>query len=72
MRTTEYSNRIHAATEALKVQRNALATADILSPASVAAVAEIRRLASSLEVLAIDLASAQRAEADGHRADLEN
>ncbi|WP_247394050.1 hypothetical protein [Ralstonia pseudosolanacearum] len=71
MRTTEFSTRLNDAIERLKVRRNVLATAELLSHAAVDSVAEIRAAATELEVLAIDLASTQREAAQSHRATLE-
>jgi len=72
MRTTEFATRLNSAIESLKVRRNVLATADMLSPAAVDSIAEIRRCATELEVLAIDLANTQRDAASSHRANLED
>ncbi|OIN76284.1 hypothetical protein BL248_08380 [Ralstonia solanacearum] len=66
MRTTEFANQLNVITERLKTRRNVMASADLLSHAAVDSVAEIRAAAVELEVLAIDLANAQRDEAAKH------
>ncbi|MDN7699468.1 hypothetical protein R0290_10085 [Burkholderia semiarida] len=71
MRTTEFATRLNSAIEHLKVRRNVLATADLLSQAAVDSVAEIRAVVTELEVLAIDLANTQREAARSHRSTLE-
>lgn len=71
MRTTEFSTRLNDAIERLKVRRNVLVTAELLSRAAVDSVTEIRSAVTELEVLAIDLANAQRDAAQSHRTTLE-
>lgn len=67
MRTTDYATRLNNMIERLKVRRDVLANANLLSHAAVSAIPEIRAAVAELEVLAIDLMNAQRQEGVRHR-----
>ncbi|URF05269.1 hypothetical protein [Cupriavidus campinensis] len=72
MHGQEYSAQVHRLIDALQVQRGILRSAPtLLSPAIQHAANELRRIASELEILAVDLLTSQRAEANGHRVTLE-
>lgn len=71
MHITEHSTRLHDAIQRLKACRTLLVTDDLLSGATAGCVIDMRLCASELQMLAIDLANAQKAAAAGHRAALE-
>lgn len=64
---------VHRLIDALQVQRGILRSAPTLpSPAIQHTANELRRIASELEILAVDLLTSQRAEANGHRATIQD
>lgn len=71
MHGQEFSATVHRLIEALQAQRGILRGAPtLLSPAIEHTANELRRVASELEVAAVDLLQAQRDEAHGQRASL--
>ncbi|MFV8529447.1 hypothetical protein [Ralstonia pseudosolanacearum] len=72
MHGQEFSAQVHHLIDALQVQRGILRSAPtLLSPAIQHTAGELRRIASELEIAAVDLLQAQRDEANGHRAIVE-